>query len=328
LLNVLTTPPPNLFDLDATELNAVLDGPTLLALPGKLDPPLFVSVLLHGNETSGWDAMRRLAREELERGIVLFIGNIEAAAQGVRALPGQQDYNRVWRGALGPEGRLARQVLEYARDLRLFAALDIHNNTGQNPHYSVLTNLDSVTLNLAYMFSDHAVFVEEPDTVLSRALDHFCPSFTVEVGPVGDPQCVERTYDLLKRLLSLVTLEDEPCPGLRLYRSVARVHVADDTSFDFADHHDSETDLTFTAGIEAVNFHALDSGTEFGRIRTPLADAIHVLDPEHNDVSGYFFMVDGESLRLKRPITPAMFTTDEMVVRQDCLCYFMEEFDQ
>ena len=33
---------------------------------------------------------------------------------------------------------------------------------------------------------------------------------------------------------------------------------------------------------------------------------------------------DGEAILLKADVVPAMYTTDPYVVRQDCLCYFME----
>jgi hypothetical protein len=60
MLNELEALPPGLLDLDATELHAALGGPTLIHLDGRRGPALFVSVLLHGNETTGWDAVRGL----------------------------------------------------------------------------------------------------------------------------------------------------------------------------------------------------------------------------------------------------------------------------
>jgi succinylglutamate desuccinylase len=81
----------------------VLPGPALIHLPGRRIPPLFVSVLLHGNEDTGWLAaqsvLKKYATVELPRALSLFIGNVEAARTGLRRLDGQPDYNRVWPGS-------------------------------------------------------------------------------------------------------------------------------------------------------------------------------------------------------------------------------------
>ena len=65
--------PPGLLDAEAHQLADLLGGPTFLrikrrvpsalsrresALSASVCAPIFVSVLLHGNETSGWDGLR------------------------------------------------------------------------------------------------------------------------------------------------------------------------------------------------------------------------------------------------------------------------------
>lgn len=330
-LTVLTTPPPGLFTTPARQLVEKLPGPTLLYLPGKKDPPLFVSVLLHGNETSGWTALSKLLADtqELPRSLIVFIGNIDAAAQGVRCLPGQPDYNRIWRGAPGFEGQMVDEVLSRLQAQTLFAAVDIHNNTGRNPHYSVLTDLTPQTLGLAYLFSDKAVYVEEPATVMSRALGLYCAATTVEVGPLGDTQSDDRTHELLSRYLALERVPAENPPALKLYRSIGRVHIPTDVEFDFADEvpagRELFEDLILTGGMEAVNFHPLAPEVEFALTRRPLKKSLCVLDPNHQDVTDQFFDEHHGLVTLRRSVIPAMYTTDHAVIRQDCLCYFMEE---
>ena len=53
-LNILQQLPLGLLELEATQVHTLLGGPTLIHLPGEREAPLFVSVLLHGNETTGW----------------------------------------------------------------------------------------------------------------------------------------------------------------------------------------------------------------------------------------------------------------------------------
>ncbi|MEQ8861462.1 MAG: succinylglutamate desuccinylase/aspartoacylase family protein [Pseudomonadales bacterium] len=316
--------PAGLAALQARELAAALGGPALIRIPGRQEPPLLVSVLLHGNETSGWDGVRRLLSEAapLPRSLVLFIGNVHAAAAGVRTLPGQQDYNRIWQGADGAEGALAAAVLEALGAGEVFASLDLHNNTGHNPHYAVLTHLTPDNLALAYLFDDKAVYVREPATVMTRALVSRGPAAALELGPIGDPRCDDRAFDIVKRCLALTRIPPADAGQMQLFRSEARVHVTEDTPFSFVGD-GIATPLLLTGGLEAVNFHELATGTEFARSAGGLS-TLRVLDVQHRDVTADYFAADGDRITLRAPVIPAMYTTDPAVVRQDCLCYFME----
>ncbi|MEN9204456.1 MAG: succinylglutamate desuccinylase/aspartoacylase family protein [Thermostichales cyanobacterium DRC_bins_46] len=95
MLTVWQDYPPELLTLDAGDLYQVLPGPTLIHLPGRRQPPLFVSVLLHGNEVTGWLAVRKLLQtyqdRELPRSLLVLIGNVAAARYGMRRLPDQPD---------------------------------------------------------------------------------------------------------------------------------------------------------------------------------------------------------------------------------------------
>jgi len=154
--------------------------------------------------------------------------------------------------------------------------------------------------------------------------DHLCPAVTLELGPVGDPACEERAWDYLQRCLALEAVPDSG--PVDLYQTRVRVHVRDGISFSFADD-GLATPLVLTGGVEAVNFHALPAGSRFGRCSRPVNEVLSVLDVLHRDVTDqYFVRRDGE-IELRKPVIPAMYTTDPLVVRQDCLCYFMEMMD-
>lgn len=321
--------PDGLLDCQADQLAEFLESPTLLYLQGQCDPPLFISVLLHGNEISGWNGLRSLLKETnpLPRSIIVFVGNVDAAATNLRTLPHQQDYNRIWRNAQEPEASLADIVRKAILAQPLFAAVDLHNNTGHNPHYSVLTDVSAENLGLAYLFSDKAVLVREPNTTLAPVFDQHCPAVTLELGPVGDNGCELRCHDYLQQCL---TLERVPVAGLQdmsMYRSLVRVHVHESAAFSFADE-ELQTPLVLTGGMEAVNFHELPVGTEFGVANHPLISVLRVLDESHNDVTHDYFDVVDNRILLKRSVTPAMYTTDPVVIRQDCLCYFMEPLEK
>ena len=83
MLNVLDEVPAGLFSTRAEDLFERLGGPSLVRIKGLTQPSIFLSVLLHGNETSGWNAVCRLLEDQpqLPRDILLFIGNVEAAVE-------------------------------------------------------------------------------------------------------------------------------------------------------------------------------------------------------------------------------------------------------
>lgn len=338
-----------MLEAEPGDLLALLGGPALLHLKAGLDGPpkptgaLFVSVLLHGNETSGWHAVRQLLRDfpTPPRGLLLFIGNVAAAASGVRTLEGQQDFNRMWRNPAG----LAREVLNYAATVPLLGVVDLHNNTGRNPHYAVLTDFTPGSLGLAALFGNTAVFIEEPATVLTRAFSPATPNVVLELGPVGDREAAVRAYEYLCGLLELQTIPEADPASIRLYRALARVHLRPEARFGFQSQGSAafpadggieplaatapasqsptaECDLLLDDAMEASNFNRLPAGTRFGLAAG--RPALQVLDNSHRDVTDRFFEVTGGHVVLKRPVVPAMYTTDPNVVRQDCLCYFME----
>jgi succinylglutamate desuccinylase len=110
--------PVALFDVPASGIRRHLAGPSLFHLPGRAAAPLFVSVLLHGNEDTGWQAVQTVLQHHrgklLPRPLFLFVGNVEVAKANVRTLPTQSDYNRTWPGTpltSAREAKLMREVL-------------------------------------------------------------------------------------------------------------------------------------------------------------------------------------------------------------------------
>jgi succinylglutamate desuccinylase len=181
--------PPGLLDCDAATLIRHLDGPTLIHLHGQREPALFVSLLMHGNETVGWEAIRRLLPDfdvgggdrPLPRSLSIFIGNVRAAAAGVRHLPEQPDFNRVWPGSelpATPVHAVMRSVVDRMAARGLFASIDLHNNTGTNPHYACVNVVDNQFLHLATLFSRTVVYFTHPRGVQSLAMAELCPAGT------------------------------------------------------------------------------------------------------------------------------------------------------
>jgi len=296
-----------------------------------------VSVLMHGNEPVGWEAVRSLLTSHLERsgtlrlprGLSLFIGNVSAAAAGVRHLPGQPDYNRIWPGSESPptpEHAMMQEVVDLMRRRGVFASVDIHNNTGCNPHYGCVNLLDNRYLHLATLFSRILVYFIQPRGVQSMAMSRLCPAVILECGKVGEKHGVDHARDYLDACLHLSVLPDHPVASgdIDLFHTVAQVKVPEDVSFGFPP---GEADILLNPELELLNFRELPRGTALGRVDGHNGIRLDVRDEQGRNISDRYFHVEDGELRLKLPVMPSMLTRDEEVIRQDCLCYIMERYN-
>lgn len=320
--------PEGFLDCPADRLVDLLPGPTLFELPGRDPNPLFVSTLLHGNEYSGLDAMqavlRRHAARGLPRALMFFVGNIRAAAANVRTLPGERDYNRVWPGTLYPgekQAELARWVYDYAARRGLFASVDIHNNTGFNPHYSCVTKLEPKFIALAQLFSRIVVHFQRPVGTHAAAFADLCPAITVECGKAGAGSATQHAIELVEAALSISHLPDHAPPphDVDLLRTYAIVKPPAEATFSFDG---APADFMFRADIDHMNFSELAPGASFGVARAGMK--LDILPGDGDDSApGEYFDYSGGEIILTRAAIPAMLTVDPQAVKQDCLCYLM-----
>ena len=336
MLRVLDEVPAGLLEADSTALADLLGGPTLIHLSGRRRPALFITVLMHGNETTGFEAVKRLLmpyrrgghERELPRALSLFIGNVAAARLGLRRLDGQPDYNRVWSGGRTtgdtPEHAMMRQVVGEMARRRVFASVDVHNNTGLNPHYACVNRTEHRFLQLASLFGRTVVYFIRPDTVQSMALAELCPAVTLECGQPGKQQSVEHAHEYLQACLHLSEIPDHPVSehDLDLFHTVATVKIPEHVRFAFQR---TDVDLCLVEDLDRMNFTELPVGTSFGSACGRSQVRLEVVDEHGRDVSGQYFTVDDDGeLRTRVAVMPAMLTLDERVIRQDCLCYLME----
>lgn len=331
MLTILNALPDGLLDVTAAGLRDVLPGPTLLELPGARPEPLFVSILLHGNEDVGLLAIQRVLRSipiaRLPRSLSVFVGNVDAARRNVRRLPGQPDYNRIWPGADDadtPEARMMASIVDRLRSRNVFASIDLHNNTGHNPHYTCLTHLDDHHLQLAALFGPTAVFFRRPRGVQTGAMGNLCPAVTCECGKVGDEAGVEHAASFVQSSLHLSHIPSRPVPegDLHLFHTVATIRVPPGVDFDFEP---EAADLVFRADLDRLNFAEVAPSTCIAR-RRPSTPTLLVEDENGDDVSHVYLDQIGEAVHLRRPAMPSMFTKNRDVIRQDCLGYLMERF--
>jgi succinylglutamate desuccinylase len=336
LLNERDDLPVSLLEVKAQDLHDALGGPTLFHLPGRREPALFVSVLMHGNETSGWDAIRSVLHDhltpegfDLPRSLSLFVGNTAAAARGVRHLPEQPDFNRVWPGCDTkgtPEHELMRDVMSIMADREVFASVDVHNNTGINPHYACVNVLEHQSLHLAALFGRTVVYFVRPRGVASMAMAALGPSVTLECGKVGQQHGVDHATDYLAACLHLAEIPSHPVAphDIDLYHTVAIVRVSDGHQFGFGDPNNA---INFPVHLDSMNFRELPVGTLIAECGPGLAYPLDVRDEQDKAVAQRYFMMEEDRLVTRVPVMPSMLTCNPEVIRQDCLCYLMERYN-
>jgi succinylglutamate desuccinylase len=325
--------PDALLELDPSDLWQRLPGPSLFQLPGRHTQPLFVSILLHGNEDTGWRAIQAMLRRHrgttLPRALVLFVGNIDAAKAGVRTLPSQTDYNRAWPGTqtpAAPEARLMREVVDIVGSLAPFASIDIHNNTGNNPHYACLNSLDDRFLHLARLFSRTVVYFNKPVGVQSAAMARICPAVTVECGRVGGMAGIEHAAEFVWSALAMAQFPQHPVPDsdIDLLRTFASVGIPPDASFCYDS---SDADFRLRGDLDHLNFSELDPGTSFGSLGGGKTRRLDVR-PDDDIAAAPYFDYAGGDIRLAQQAVPSMLTLDPDAVRLDCLGYLMHRIDR
>ena len=334
MLNIKRRLPQGLLSAAPAELAELLGGPSLFHLDGQRQPALFISVLLHGNETTGFEAIKRVLTKyepagggrPLPRSLSLFIGNVEAAAEGRRRLDGQPDFNRIWPSidaADTPERRMMVQIVEEMRKKGVFLSLDFHNNTGLNPHYACVNSLHHEFLQLAALFSRVATYFRVPRGVQSLTFSEFCTSATIECGPIGQESGIQHAAEFMDACLHLSYLPDHQVAAhdLDLFHTIARVTLLPEVSFSFDG---SQADLMFAPKIDHLNFTELQQGRAIGRLREGVDMPLRAISETGQDVTSECFQVLDQVIYTHRKVMPSMLTMDSRVIRQDCFCYLME----
>jgi len=331
MLNEINFVPEGFLTATVEELEDLLKTPTLIHLSGVNPQPLFVSTLLHGNETTGFYAIQRLLKkyteQPLPRAVSIFIGNIAAAKENQRHLDDQDDYNRIWPGSHhgdSAEKDMMQAVTYIMRKKKPFASIDIHNNTGKNPHYACINILNPHGLVLASKFSDIAVYFTSPKGVQSSAFSDFCPSAVLECGQSSDKSGVDHAQAYLETILSMDDLSSHNSGSLKLYHTVARVTIPKTVTIGESVNSDCH-DVCLSEQLDDKNFHHIQVGTEFATVNREKEKLLIVSSESDEDVTDEYIEMDDGRLLFKKPVTLSMFTRCEKAIRQDCVCYFMEE---
>lgn len=325
-LKIVHKVPKEFYTIEVKEVHNLFNGPTIIHIEGQSDETIFISTLLHGNETTSFLALQKFLKQfELNkpsRTILAFIGNTLGAKEGLRHLPNQPDFNRIWGVGDTKEHLLATEVFLYAKKFNLFANIDIHNNTGKNPHYACINTIEDQCMHLASLFSNQVVFYTEPSSVQSMAFTPLCPSVTLEAGLPGKEDGTTHVLEFLNKIISLKSFSESFDYNLiEIYHTVGRILVEQSISLDFKQN--LINDLSFIKDLDELNFKELETNQliAFSKKETFLK----VIDNQQNDVTSDYLNFKDHQFKVNRQFIPAMFSKDEYVIKQDCVGYIMEK---
>lgn len=326
-LKLLNEIPQGLFDCKASDLHKLLGGPTLIDIKGESDQTIFMTSLLHGNETSSFEVVKNVLKpyrnSKPPKNIIVFFGNTVAAEKELRHLPDQPDFNRIWEPGPLEENQLAMDVLDYAKTKKMFASLDIHNNTGKNPNYGCINYLDEEFLKMASHFADTTVFFTEPHNANSIAFGRLCPAMTIEAGLSGSVEGIEETTNLANYLLHTDKIEwNEKRKNFEIFHTIARLLVHNEARVDFNFDLNDNVDLSFLTDLDDNNFKILKKGTVIGKAHN--LDLLRVKNNQEHDITDEFLKLEDNLIITSRTFVPSMLTQLVYVIKEDCLGYVME----
>ncbi len=336
------------------ELIEQLGGPCVVRVhrdAGERRTTRLISGSLHGNEPSGARALHALlqrlqgglAEDGLPADLLLVFGALDAALIeprfSTRMRPGQRDLNRCFRGPFDDDnGRVARAVLEAAVGVDLEAVLDVHNTSGTNPDFVIVSVDDDVHHQLAASFSSRILAWRLQLGTLAEVFEGRCPALTLEAGTAHSAAADAIAVDAVWRFATMSfsappsSSSSSSSPSLKasssVYRDPMRVRLREGVHVAFADADTPPADdleVRCEPSVDRLNFSVVAAGTRVARVHPAFVGMPFVVDGgdlrSGPDLADAVFLRRGDDIVTRVTLVPMMMTTSPDVARSDCLMY-------
>lgn len=316
-----------------TEFLVNLGGPTWIEIPGKdSSRRRAIVTLLHGNEPSGIKAIHELLKNRTRPAtdLGILIASVDAALHephfSHRFIPGEKDLNRCFSPPYEDnQAKLAENIVKTLSDYSPEAVIDTHNTSSHSEPFSVSVRQDVRTLELASLFTDSLIVIDQQLGTLLEYLDPLIPIVTVEFGGFMDPNADRLARELLHRFIVTNHLDQGDPRSLNLLTHPLRLETEQHLTVTYSSSIDEYADLTMLNTIDQLNFRTIEPGVTLGWFRTDRHHNLVARDSLGNDkYTEYFGQQDGLLTNLV-PMTLFMATTDPVVANTDCLLYFRPE---
>jgi hypothetical protein len=335
LLRVIEDPSAREVPADFLGFLRWLGGPCLLRVRGE-DPSRTraLSVLVHGNETSGARALHRWLRRgrRPHASLLCIVGGVRAAlrepALTHRFVPGERDLNRCFRPPFDdPPGPVAREILEALRAARPDCLVDIHNTSTPGPAFAVAPHEDPAHESLAALFCRNLVVTDISLGALMETSGDPCPAVTVECGAAADPAADAIAWQGLLRYLHETEVPGTLPAGapIELYHHPVRLELEPGTRIAWGDAPVAGADLTVRAGLEQLNFSTAAPRTRLGWLGPRGLAPLRLRDGRGRELRGDWLQDDAGCLRAALALRLFMITASAEMALGDCLLYAAPE---
>ncbi len=287
-----------------------------------------VSVLVHGNEPSGFFAAYEFLKNELipKTNLAIVIASVRAARHSPqfthRFVPGEFDLNRRF-GNDDCHDRvteLARQITEYIRSKHPLCVIDLHNTSGNSPAFAVSVKDDLEIKRMASVFTKTMVITRLVVGSLMEQ-DFDCPIVTIECGGANNSRSHKIAYQGLldfARQQHMPPLEDV---FFETFQHPMRVELRSGISLDYGEYKNQDVAITLRQDIEKLNFVEIEKATRFGWVNRHLADCLRARNENGDNVIEQLFEVKNNQLLSRQPLRVFMATGRADIALSDCLFY-------
>ncbi len=287
-----------------------------------------ISVLVHGNEPSGFFAAFNFLKQRIKPNVnlAIVISSIRAAKTHPRFthryVPGEYDLNRRF-GILDCHDRvteLARQITEYIRSRKPSLVVDLHNTSGSGPAFAVSVSEHPAIKQLATLFTSQMVVTQL--IVGSLMEQNFnCPVVTIECGGANDLQSHEVALQGLTQLAKIDKLLLDSEATIEVFLHPVRVKAHPGISLNYGTHNNEDIDIVLLESIERFNYRTVPEGTTLGWLNRPLTDCLEVINDHGQDVVTALFEINNQQLIARNPLRVFMATGRADIALSDCLFY-------
>ncbi len=155
------------------------------------------------------------------------------------------------------------------------------------------------------------------------AFSKLCPAVTLECGKSDSPSGTVHALDYVDAVLHMQYISKDPIlpQDIKLFHTVARVHVPADVTFSFTD---QNANILFKRELYKMNFSEIPADTCFGIVHSNNNARLFAFNDNDEELGEKLFYINNQQIKLTKPMMPAMLTLDEAIIRQDCFCYLME----
>ncbi len=316
---------------NAEEWLKALPGPVVIELEGtdKTAPWKAISVLVHGNEPSGFFAVYRYLKERHipRSSVALIISSVRAARHAPlfshRMLTGEYDLNRRF-GMSQPQdvvSSLAAEIEQYLRSKPFEYVVDLHNTSGNGPAFSVATHKSTQVQKLASYFCESQVVTQL--IVGSLMEQNFnCPVVTIECGGSKQTEAHKLAYSGLINLLQSDNWQERQA-SVSLFEHPTRLCVKRGCSLEYANQLDPDCELTLIENIEQLNYSGLLKDQVVGWLNTPISQTLTAISEDGKEHVNDYFYQQGTELRAKQNLKVFMATPRKDIALADCLFYVL-----